>query len=309
MGLPRTSLPLYFASSRSSQDVGFAPPISPLKRLVLVMMPKIPKYQPVQLFAGSFDCAATAVAFGETYVSSKPSLPSPSWNDESPPMKMSAFGLAFSARIRVCSSPAAASGSRSTSTPVTAALNAFTNSLFVDSLSAEYTEMRPDGFGDADAATVPATVGVGDAAVGAPPHAAAAAVIPTPARNVRLSSFGVIPTPSFTGSKVYSRIEIQSMRSRGAEGLSEQALVVGVERHFPLPERARHDVQVVQVVARRGRNGVKASRHEDALAVTYRDALVEGPIGGVDPLHREPPLLPQAVVIGLLQCRLSRRIV
>ena len=67
-------------------------------------------------------------------------------------MKMSAFGLAFSARMRVWSSPAAASGSRSTSTPVTAALNAFTNSLFVDSFSAEYTEMRPDGLAVALAA-------------------------------------------------------------------------------------------------------------------------------------------------------------
>src|SRR5688572_21334765 len=112
-------------------------------------------------------------------------------------MKMSAFGLAFSARIRVWSSPAAASGSRSTSTPVTAALNAFTNSLFVDSLSAEYTEMRPDGLAVALAAALPATVAVGEAAGGAPPHAAATAETPTPARNVRLLSFGVIPTPSF----------------------------------------------------------------------------------------------------------------
>src|SRR5688572_8696851 len=111
-------------------------------------------------------------------------------------MKTSAFGLAFSARMRVCSSPAAASGSRSTSTPVTAALNAFTNSLFVDSLSAEYTEIRPLGFGVVLAAALPATVGVGDAAVGAPPHAAAAAVTPTPARNVRLLTFGVMSTPS-----------------------------------------------------------------------------------------------------------------
>jgi hypothetical protein len=52
-------------------------------------------------------------------------------------MKMSALGLAFSARMRVWSSPAAASGSRSTSMPGTAVLNAATNWLFVDSLSAE----------------------------------------------------------------------------------------------------------------------------------------------------------------------------
>src|SRR5688572_21548867 len=116
-------------------------------------------------------------------------------------MKMSAFGLAFSARMRVWSSPAAASGSRSTSTPVTAALKAFTNSLLVDSLSAEYTEMRPVGLADAAAVAPPATVGAGEAAGGAPPHAAAAAEIPTPARKLRLLSFGVIATPSFPDRK------------------------------------------------------------------------------------------------------------
>ena len=42
-------------------------------------------------------------------------------------MKMSAFGLAFSAVIRVCSSPAAASGSRSMLTPGYAVLNAAKN--------------------------------------------------------------------------------------------------------------------------------------------------------------------------------------
>jgi hypothetical protein len=80
--------------------------------------------------------------------------------------------------------------------------------LFVDSFNAEYTEMVPVGLA-AVAVAPPAIVGVGDAAVGAPPHAAAAAVTPTPARNVRLLSLGVIPTPSF-------RIGSQSMRLRHA---------------------------------------------------------------------------------------------
>ena len=52
-------------------------------------------------------------------------------------MKTSAFGESFSVRMRVCSSPAAASGSSSTSTPGVTALNASTKALFVDSFSAE----------------------------------------------------------------------------------------------------------------------------------------------------------------------------
>src|SRR5437762_106783 len=60
-------------------------------------------------------------------------------------MKMSAFGDAFSAVMRVCRSPAAASGSRSIVVPGYAALNASPNWLFVVSFSAEYTVMLPVG--------------------------------------------------------------------------------------------------------------------------------------------------------------------
>jgi hypothetical protein len=52
-------------------------------------------------------------------------------------MKMSAFGLAASVLMRVCSSPAAASGRMFTVTFGNAFLNAPKNSLFVDSFSAE----------------------------------------------------------------------------------------------------------------------------------------------------------------------------
>src|SRR5438270_240681 len=60
-------------------------------------------------------------------------------------MKMSAFGLAFSAVMRVWRSPAAASGSRSMFDPGYAALNAAPNWLFVVSFSAEYTTIVPAG--------------------------------------------------------------------------------------------------------------------------------------------------------------------
>ncbi|OLC12478.1 MAG: hypothetical protein AUH44_00455 [Chloroflexi bacterium 13_1_40CM_68_15] len=63
-------------------------------------------------------------------------MPSGSWNSLEPPTKMSACGLFFSAVIFVWRSPAAASGSALTSTPV-ALVNAAKSWLFVDSLSAE----------------------------------------------------------------------------------------------------------------------------------------------------------------------------
>src|SRR5215475_8390977 len=59
-------------------------------------------------------------------------------------MKISALGEAFSVRIRVCNSPAAANGSSSTSIPETAFLKASIKALLVDSLRAEYTEILPE---------------------------------------------------------------------------------------------------------------------------------------------------------------------
>src|SRR4051794_16692252 len=59
-------------------------------------------------------------------------------------MKMSALGEAFSVVMRVCNSPAAASGRISTSMPGTDFLKASTKAVLVDSLSAEYTLTLPE---------------------------------------------------------------------------------------------------------------------------------------------------------------------
>src|SRR5439155_27020782 len=107
-------------------------------------------------------------------------------------MKMSAFGDAFSAVIRVWRSPAAASGGRSTVVPGYAVLNASVNALFVVSLSAVYTTMLPVGFTAAAvvaAACVPAGADV-VAVPAPPPHAASAAADaprPMTLRNARRS--------------------------------------------------------------------------------------------------------------------------
>src|SRR6266849_10290508 len=83
--------------------------------------------------------------------------------------------------------------------------------------------------------------------------------------------------------------------------------VVGVEGHLPLPERTGHDVEVIQVVPRRCRNGVITARYEHALAAAYGKALVERAVFGVDALQREAALVPQAVVVRLLESRLGGR--
>src|SRR4051812_35612100 len=153
------------------------------------MKPKMPVYQPVQRPEASLNWAAMSLAFGATYASSRPSLPSGSWNSLDPPMKMSAFGLAFSVRMRVWSSPAAASGRTFTVTFGYAFLNASKNWLLVVSFSAEYTEIVPvtgAAVGAVLALAVPAALGLG-LAVAAPPHAATAAVTPASFRNVRRS--------------------------------------------------------------------------------------------------------------------------
>src|SRR5512142_1380890 len=126
-------------------------------------------------------------ALGELYCSRSPSLPRGSWNSLEPPLKMSALGLAFSVSMRVWSSPAAASGRTFTLTLGYATLNALKNSLFVDSLSAEYTESVPvTGAFVAAAAEVAAAAldAAGDAVAAPPPHAAIAAVAPAILRNV-----------------------------------------------------------------------------------------------------------------------------
>src|SRR5438270_5321837 len=95
-------------------------------------------------------------------------------------MKMSAFGLAFSAVMRVWRSPAAASGSRSMLEPGYAALKAALNWLFVVSFSAEYTVIVPVGFAAAAAVVAAAPVADGATAVEPPPPHAASAAAPAP---------------------------------------------------------------------------------------------------------------------------------
>ena len=96
----------------------------------------MPVYQPVQFPFASLNSAFRFFAFGEMYGTRRPCLPSGSWNSLDPPTKMSAWGLFFSAVMRVWRSPAAASGRTSTCTPV-AVVKALNSSLFVDSFSAE----------------------------------------------------------------------------------------------------------------------------------------------------------------------------
>src|SRR2546422_6994880 len=100
------SLPFHAGSRRSSQLIGFLPPTSLFSRSVFETKPKMPVYQPVQLPFASLNSALRAAAFGERYASRRPCLPSGSWNSLEPPTKISAFGLAFSAVMRVWSSPA-----------------------------------------------------------------------------------------------------------------------------------------------------------------------------------------------------------
>src|SRR5438270_526469 len=103
------------------------------------------------------------------------------------------YAIAFAAVMRVCRSPAAASGSRSIVVPGYAALNASPNWLFVVSFSAEYTVMLPVGLAAAAvvaAAFVAAAADVAAVVPAPPPHAASAAAdAPSPMtfRNARRS--------------------------------------------------------------------------------------------------------------------------
>jgi hypothetical protein len=80
---------------------------------------------------------------GDLYGSNSPSVPSGLWNSLESPINTSALGEAFAVRIRVCSSPAAASGSSSTLRLGTDFLNASPKALLVDSFKAEYTVIFP----------------------------------------------------------------------------------------------------------------------------------------------------------------------
>src|SRR6266508_4995596 len=90
---------------------------------------------------------------------------------------------------------------------------------------------------------------------------------------------------------------------------TKETAMVGIERHLPLPQRPGHHVQVVELISRWRRDGVVTARHEHALAVADRKALVERAVGGVDPLYREPSLVAESVVVRLLERGLAGRVV
>ena len=96
-------------------------------------------------------------------------------------------------------------------------------------------------------------------------------------------------------------------RGRGAPG--ERLGEGRVDGHAPLARRPRHHVQVVEVVARARRHGVVAPRHEHDLAVADGDRLVDRAVRRVDALERETVRRSDAVVVGLLEIRLARRVV
>src|SRR5215207_11475723 len=88
--------------------------------------------------------------------------------------------------------------------------------------------------------------------------------------------------------------------------LVQQPLMVGVVLDLPLAHGPGHHVEVVQLVARRGRDHVVAPRHQHDVAVVKRQRLVERTILGVDPLQGEAPFRLYPVVVGLLQVPLAR---
>ena len=63
--------------------------------------------------------------------------------------------------------------------------------------------------------------------------------------------------------------------------------MIGVEGHFPLAKRTRHDVEVIQVVPRWRGHRVEAAWHENAVTAARRKALVERAVGGVHALQGE----------------------
>src|SRR5215213_1426529 len=91
--------------------------------------------------------------------------------------------------------------------------------------------------------------------------------------------------------------------------LLEQPLVVGVVLDLPLSNGTGHDVEVVEVVARRRSDHVVTLRHQHHIPVVERQGLVERAVFGIDPLQRETLLRPEPVIVGLLKVPLARGIV
>src|SRR5215208_5449789 len=77
----------------------------------------------------------------------------------------------------------------------------------------------------------------------------------------------------------------------------------------PLTNGSCHDVEVVEVVARRRRDYVVTLRYEHGIAIVERKRLVELAVLGVDPLQREALVGFDLVVVGLLEVPLARRVI
>ena len=86
-----------------------------------------------------------------------------------------------------------------------------------------------------------------------------------------------------------------------------QPLVRGIVVEAPGALRAGHHVEIIEVVAVRGADGVIAARHQHHIAVADRHRLVEFAVVGVDPLQRETLRRRKAVIVGLLQQRFPGR--
>ena len=101
------------------------------------MMTSVPMNQPCQLLAGLTNAGAifASSTIGDRYGRTSPSVARGSWNSTEPPMNTSAFGAAFSERMRVARVPAA--GMRITSVAIfVSSVNSLVSALVVFSSSA-----------------------------------------------------------------------------------------------------------------------------------------------------------------------------
>ena len=85
--------------------------------------------------------------------------------------------------------------------------------------------------------------------------------------------------------------------------------MVGVVLDLPLARGAGHDVEVVEVVARRRGDHVVALGDEHHVPVAEGQRLVEGTVLGVDPLDGEALHGLDPMVVGPLQVGLTRAVV
>src|SRR3712207_9136163 len=77
----------------------------------------------------------------------------------------------------------------------------------------------------------------------------------------------------------------------------------------PLPHGSCHNVEVVEIVARRRRDHVVPLGYEHNITVVERERLVERAVFGIDPLQSETLLWSDLMVVSLLQVSLSRWVI